>query len=106
MTTGLTDAQEACVHMNFKSVATVARLTDVEGGPVTGYTCDFKVNCVDCGAPFSFKTQAPLGGDWDGITTSLDRTELRCGIQPGGQKAASGAKLSYRIKSDEKGGRA
>lgn len=32
-----------CVHMNFKADCRVGRLTDGDGGPVTGYTMDVVV---------------------------------------------------------------
>lgn len=70
-----------CNHPNFKVVANVFRLTDIDDGPVTGFTTDIKVNCSKCDMPFQWLGLAK------GVAThepmiSLDGTELRAPIIP------------------------
>ena len=83
----------SCEHTSFKADVRVARLSDVDGGPVTGYTCDLAVRCATCGMPFRFIGVPPtlrLGGNGtyvadlkpDGPRTSYDATELRAPIEP------------------------
>lgn len=43
-----------CQHMNFKADVNVGRLSHEDGGPITGYTADVKINCADCGLAFRF----------------------------------------------------
>jgi hypothetical protein len=74
-------SKEQCEHFSFISYANVFRLTDIDNGPVTGYSVEVKVQCSDCGMPFGF-----VGVD-QGISTykpmvSFDRKELRAPIVP------------------------
>ncbi len=76
------DNQKNCEHMNFKTTCKVIRLTDVEGGPVTGYTAEIRIFCADCRMPFQF-----LGTDI-GYSDQIPKTnfagsELRIPIKPG-----------------------
>ena len=70
-----------CLHNNFTCKAAVKRLTDSEGGPVTGYTADIEINCADCGIPFRF-TGLPAGSHYYKPRVSVDGTELRAPIEP------------------------
>ena len=45
-----------CNHESFKSMVRVDRLTDTEGGPVTGYTSEIHIECAQCGLPFRFES--------------------------------------------------
>lgn len=70
-----------CTHNVFASQVNVYRLTDTEGGPVTGYAAEVMVKCKDCDMPFQW-----LGVD-KGISTvkpmaSILGTELRAPIIP------------------------
>lgn len=47
--------QTECAHMRFRSQANVFRLSEIEGGPITGYTAEIKIACDDCGLPFRFR---------------------------------------------------
>lgn len=70
-----------CEHKDFRIDADVMRLTEVEGGPVTGYEVKFKVTCTQCFEPFCFRG-APLGVSQMEPRLSLDSTELRAPIHP------------------------
>jgi hypothetical protein len=70
-----------CQHMNFVVNANVARLTDTEGGPVTGFDAAIKINCTDCNMPFQF-IGLQKGSSFAEPMTSVDGTELRAPIVP------------------------
>lgn len=70
-----------CEHRDFWVHADVNRLTDVDGGPVTGYSMDLHVFCRDCNEPFEF-IGPPIGLDRRGPRVSFDATELRAPIRP------------------------
>jgi hypothetical protein len=72
-----------CEHQRFFVKGTVARLTDGDDGPVTGYSLDVEVRCDDCNEPFHF-VGLPHGMSLvGGAYASLDETELRVKIAPG-----------------------
>lgn len=70
-----------CAHEDFAVFADVARLTKVEGGPVTGYSADLKIECVQCGERFVF-IGLPPGINPRGATGSMDGVEARLPIRP------------------------
>lgn len=70
-----------CPHMQFRTITRVGRLSDVEGGPITGYTAEIKVECVDCGLPFRFRGLA-AGSHFAEPRVSADGTELRAPLEP------------------------
>lgn len=61
--------------------AEVSRLTNVEGGPVTGYSADIRVRCAQCDLPFRWMG-LPGGLSRDQPATSLAGDELRAPIEP------------------------
>ena len=71
-----------CQHMNFKTICKVIRLTDVEGGPVTGYAADINIYCADCKMPFQF-LGVKVGCIATEPTTDVAGSELRIPIKPG-----------------------
>lgn len=71
----------SCEHLKFQSQVRVGRLTDVENGPVTGYTADVRIQCVDCGVQFRFMG-LPYGFHYGEPRLSADGTELRAPIEP------------------------
>lgn len=52
--------ENKCQHENFECSASIGRLSRDGGGPITGYTADIKVKCLDCGLPFRFVGQRLL----------------------------------------------
>lgn len=75
------DPDRACPHGNFDVHAEVSRLSETDGGPVTGYSADIRVNCRDCAEPFRWVgLQAGLMRDRPMV--SVDETELRAPIRP------------------------
>lgn len=40
-----------CPHDGFETYAEINRLSDAEGGPVTGYSAGIKIRCAGCGTP-------------------------------------------------------
>lgn len=75
------EAEKPCQHMNFAADVKVGRLTQVEGGPITGYTADVTVKCAECGLPFRFVGLA-AGNHYAEPRVSADGTELRAPIEP------------------------
>ncbi len=41
-----------CVHQDFEAGVKVARLSDGEGGPITGFSADVTILCMQCRIPF------------------------------------------------------
>ena len=74
-----TDA--GCVHEDFACLVDVNRLTDIEDGPVQGYSASIRIECAQCHEPFCFRG-VPLGLSQLAPTQSLDGTELRTPIHP------------------------
>jgi hypothetical protein len=72
----------ACDHPDFVVHGQVYRLTDVEGGPVTGYNLDVGVVCRACGCPFLFKG-VPCGFAFSHPTMRFSRDEISLPIEPG-----------------------
>jgi len=70
-----------CQHEHFAAHVEVNRLTDAEGGPVTGYAADITVRCAACGQPFEW-IGVPGGLSPGQPMCSVDRTELRAPIHP------------------------
>lgn len=71
----------ACEHMNFQAQVNVGRLSEIEGGPITGYKADVKVKCADCGLAFRF-VGVPAGSHYAEPRVSVDGTELRAPLEP------------------------
>jgi hypothetical protein len=67
--------------MNFKSFANIQRLSHEDGGSITGYSVDFRVECADCGLPFRFMG-LPFGLSFSTPRLSADSCELRAPIEP------------------------
>lgn len=70
-----------CVHMNFKAVVKVSRLTDGENGPVTSYMAEVTVECAECHLPFEFMG-LPGGLISGAAAVSADAQEARLFICP------------------------
>jgi hypothetical protein len=86
-----------CLHMNFAASVGVGRLTKTEGGPVTAFVADIKVNCADCGKPFQFLGLEP-GFDNQGARVSLDGLEAHIALSPEGEKPNPFQRLSYNVE--------
>src|SRR5260370_19509987 len=65
-----------CEHWAFGARVEVNRLTQVDDGPVTGYSADIRIQCVECGLPFEF-IGLPAGLSPSVATTSFPGDELR-----------------------------
>lgn len=70
-----------CKHERFMTESKVTRLTDVEGGEVTGYSIDIQVHCSDCMKPFQF-IGLPMGMSPTYPTTCPEGVEARMPIKP------------------------
>lgn len=70
-----------CAHENFKCHCGVGRLSAEEGGPITHYTAEIRIECAECGEPFQF-LGLPMGHSAYGAATSVDALELRAAIKP------------------------
>lgn len=75
------DRRKPCEHFNFVATTQVFRLSDVAGGPITGFTMDVTVKCGDCGLPFRFKG-LPFGSHPHEPRLSADSETLRAPIEP------------------------
>lgn len=73
---------EPCAHERCDARVEVVRLTEHQGGPVTGFRADVRVWCADCDEPFEFLGPLPVGVLPDQPTTGVFRTELRVPLRP------------------------
>lgn len=71
----------SCTHEYFEVSASVARLTDVDNGPIKNYLVEITVKCRDCSVDFSF-VGLPGGVNTDHPCVNIDGTELRAPIVP------------------------
>ena len=71
----------ACEHASFACQANIGRLSDEEGGPITGYVADITVKCADCGLGFRF-VGIPAGNHHSEPRVSIDGLKLRAPIEP------------------------
>lgn len=74
-----------CVHFGFLATGDVNRLTDSDGGPVTGYAADIRIKCADCGLPFVF-VGVPFGSSPNQPMVSVDGQELRAPLIEAGKR--------------------
>ena len=75
------DPDRACPHKNFDATVEVTRLTEMEDGPVTGYSTSIMVRCSDCDEPFRW-IGVPAGLSPRHPAVSVDEKELRAPIRP------------------------
>lgn len=47
----MAERPDACTHEDWAAKATLNRLTDVEDGPITGWSVDFEMHCTTCQTP-------------------------------------------------------
>lgn len=71
----------SCGHANFAADVQVARLSDYDNGPITGYTADVRLSCDDCGEPFEF-IGLPIGWLASEPAVSVDGREARMPVRP------------------------
>ena len=70
-----------CQHVNFLSEASIGRLSEIEGGPITSYIAEIRIKCTDCGLPFRFLGLS-AGSHSTEPRVSADALELRAPIEP------------------------
>lgn len=73
-----------CEHENFDSFVDIARMPEVEGGPITRFSASVRIRCSDCNQYFRF-IGLPAGLDLNGAAVSIDATEARLAIGPKGK---------------------
>lgn len=70
-----------CAHEQFMTKARIGRLSDVEGGPITGYTAEIHIECSECGLQFRFIGKKFGSSPFEPML-SADGLELRAPIEP------------------------
>jgi hypothetical protein len=70
-----------CDHPEFAAWVDVSRLTQVDGGPVTGYVADIRADCAVCGEAMVW-LGAPVGFSPRQPTASVDGEILRVPLRP------------------------
>ena len=86
--------------MNFASSVGIARMTKVEGGPVTGFMAEIRIKCADCGVEMQFLGLQP-GCDTQGARVSLDGLEANIAITPAGTSPNPFQRIAYNIGTSE-----
>lgn len=79
--TTATERQRRCAHERFVCKADVGRLTEIEGGPVTGYCVDVRILCDECGLPFRWRG-VEAGYSVHEPKVSVDGLDLRAPLEP------------------------
>ena len=79
----MADPDRPCEHPDFSAWVEVARITEVEGGPVKGFAAEIRVRCVACDEPFRWIGNYEVGSVANRPTVSPDGYELRAPIAPG-----------------------
>ncbi len=78
----MVDDGQKCEHNQFETKVDVNRLSEKEGGAVTGYSADIQIRCAECKTPFAFKGLS-AGSMIDVPTVSaVYAEELRAPIEP------------------------
>lgn len=85
-----------CEHLNFRAQVNVHRMSDTEGGPITGYMSEVRVNCAECDLPFQFHG-LEMGIDTHGARVSVDGLEARIAISPEGAKPSPIRRMAFDI---------
>jgi len=75
------DLDRPCPHADFAVFANVVRLAEREGGPVTAFVAELRVDCAQCGEHFRW-IGVPAGHRGDRPMVSVDEFELRAPIRP------------------------
>jgi hypothetical protein len=88
--------KERCPHENFAAKVDCNRLTG-EGGKVTGYSADVRINCNDCGLPFEF-VGVSAGFSPKQPMCDVSAQELRAPIRPKGCNIMPGI-FGYEVKA-------
>lgn len=88
--------ETTCVHEDFACLVEVNRLTDVEGGPVVGYSADIRIECAHCHEPFCFRG-VPLGLSQFAPTGSFDGQTLTAPIHPMSDPTAGIGLLGFSV---------
>lgn len=83
--------------MNFAAEVDVNRLTQFDGGPVTGYASVIRIRCAECGTRFQFLGLEP-GYDSQGARVSIDGLEANIGLTPEGMKPNPFQRMAYNIR--------
>lgn len=73
--------QLVCQHMDFRASVGVTRLSEVEGGPVTGFSADVAIRCAHCDLAFRF-LGVKFGASPHEPRVSADALELRAPLEP------------------------
>jgi hypothetical protein len=84
-----------CEHMSFEADVRVGRLSEIEGGPITGYQANVRVHCTECGLKFRF-VGLPAGSHFAEPRVSVDGLELRAPIEPATHERFA-TQLSYAM---------
>ena len=85
-----------CEHQDFSATVNVVRLTEKDGGPVTGFLAEIRIVCRQCGTPFQFLGLEP-GCDTQGSRVSLDGLEANLAIAPEGSKPNPMQRIVYSV---------
>lgn len=76
-----------CEHLEFEAHSRVARLSETDGGPITGYSVEIKIVCHQCKLPFKF-IGLPGGSSPAHPTVSIDGIAARMPIGPSDKTAS------------------
>lgn len=93
---------EDCHHEAFSTFAEVVRLTDGEGGEVTGFTTNLRVQCAACGELFTWRCP-DVGVSQSRPMVSADGLELRAPIAPVSAGESLAERLGAHMRPQAKG---
>lgn len=92
------ESKNECPHLRFETEVIVTRLTEVDGGPVTGYCADMRIRCAHCQEHFEF-IGVPAGYSPEGPMASSDFLKLGIPIRPSTGRIAD--KITYQVRPNK-----
>ena len=89
---------ENCKHEEFIFHSKVGRLTETEGGEITSWVLECKIQCSQCKMFFEF-IGVPNGSSPSKPMASADFTELRMPIRP--NTGAIATNISHTVREEK-----
>lgn len=84
----------ACEHVDFVASVRVIRLSDKDGGAISGYTSEISIECAGCNLPLRF-LGLKFGSHPTEPRLSINGTELRAPMELAIVPEIAGSPLTY-----------
>lgn len=102
MTVNQPTVELECEHPDFEINASVGRMSEVDGGPITHYSVEATVRCTRCERPFQWVGPAWGIVDPNGPLVNLDGTKLYIPIEPKGERMRGRISVGARLTDGQR----